>query len=105
MASESREPLRCVGEVLRTLEPSHGEILRAVGVLEGQLASLVSALNQQSSDRSQLEQRINKLETRNGQIMLIGAIAVVIAPMLWGEISHRMRDSANPVPAKVHQAP
>lgn len=105
MASESREPLRCVGEVLRTLEPSHGEILRAVGVLEGQLASLVTALNQQSTDRSELERRINKLETRNGQIMLIGAIAVVIAPMLWGEISHRLRDSPNPVPAKVHQVP
>lgn len=103
MASESREPLRCVGEVLRTLEPSHGEILRAVGVLEGQLASLVTALNQQSTDRTQLEQRINKLETRSGQIMLIGAIAVVIAPMLWGEISHRLRHPPDPAPAEVQR--
>jgi hypothetical protein len=33
-----------------------------------------------------LAERLGRLETRNGQLMLLGSLLIVVWPMVWGEI-------------------
>ncbi len=33
-----------------------------------------------------LTERLGRLETRNGQLMLLGSLLIVLWPMIWGEI-------------------
>ena len=33
-----------------------------------------------------LTERLGRLETRNGQLMLLGSLLIVVWPMVWGEI-------------------
>ena len=67
-------------------EPSHGEILRAIGVLEGQLKQLLDAAKDDVRERSSLGARVGKLETRMGQVVILAVVAASLSPIIWGEI-------------------
>ena len=67
-------------------EPSHGEILRAIGVLEGQLKQLLDADKDDVRERSSLGARVGKLETRMGQVVILAVVAASLSPIIWGEI-------------------
>ena len=67
-------------------EPSHGEILRAIGVLEGQLKQLLDAAVADVRERSSLGARVGKLETRMGQVVILAVVAASLSPIIWGEI-------------------
>ena len=67
-------------------EPSHGEILRAIGVLEGQLKQLLDAAVTDVRERSSLGARVGKLETRMGQVVILAVVAALLSPIIWGEI-------------------
>ena len=67
-------------------EPSHGEILRAIGVLEGQLKQLLDAAVTDVRERSSLGARVGKLETRMGQVVILAVVAASLSPIIWGEI-------------------
>ena len=78
------------------MEPTHGEILRAIGVLEGQLRQLLDAAADHSRERSSLGERVGKLESRMAQVVIVAVVAAVLSPMVWGEISAWIHD--RPVP-------
>ena len=67
-------------------EPSHGEILRAIGVLEGQLKQLLDAAVNDLRERGSLGARVGRLETRMAQVVILAVVAAMLSPIIWGEI-------------------
>jgi hypothetical protein len=72
-------------------EPSHGEILRAIGVLEGQLRQLLEVVADDGRERSSLGARVGQLEQRMAQVVIGAAALAVLSPLIWGEISAAMK--------------
>ena len=73
-------------------EPSHGEILRAIGVLEGQLKQLLDAAITDGRDRSSLGERVGKLETKMAQVIILAVVAAMASPIVWSEIKGAFAD-------------
>lgn len=67
-------------------EPTHGEILRAIGVLEGQLKQLLDAAISDKTERSGLGVRVGRLETRMAQVVILAVVAAMLSPIIWSEI-------------------
>lgn len=67
-------------------EPTHGEILRAIGVLEGQLRQLLDAATTEKGERSSLGARVGRLETRMAQVVILAVLAAMLSPIIWSEI-------------------
>jgi hypothetical protein len=67
-------------------EPSHGEILRAIGVLEGQLKQLLDAATSDKTERGSLGVRVGKLENRMAQVTILAIVAAMLSPIIWSEI-------------------
>ena len=67
-------------------EPTHGEILRAIGVLEGQLKQLLDAAISDKGERSSLGARVGRLETRMAQVVILAVVAAMLSPIIWSEI-------------------
>lgn len=74
-------------------EPTHGEILRAIGVLEGQLRQLLDAAADHGRERSSLGERVGKLENRMAQVVIIAVVAALVSPLVWGEVKDFMQES------------
>ena len=81
-------------------EPSHGEILRAIGVLEGQLKQLLDAAITDGRDRSSLGERVGKLETKMAQVIILAVVAAMASPIVWSEIKGAFADRQQPA---IHQ--
>ncbi|NBS68919.1 hypothetical protein EBT31_08375 [bacterium] len=73
-------------------EPTHGEILRAIGVLEGQLKQLLDAAISDKGERSSLGARIGRLETRMAQVVILAVVAAMLSPIIWSEIKGAFAD-------------
>lgn len=77
-------------------EPSHGEILRAIGVLEGQLKQLLDAANTNTRERSSIGERVGKLETKMAQVIILAVVAAMLSPIVWSEIKGAFADRQQP---------
>jgi hypothetical protein len=84
-------------------EPSHGEILRAIGVMEGKLEQLLAISADQSRERSSLGERVGRLESRMAQVVIVAVVAAMVSPMVWNEVSDWLH--RQPMPAQQHQQP
>lgn len=73
-------------------EPTHGEILRAIGVLEGQLKQLLDAAISDKGERSSLGARVGRLETRMAQVVILAVVAAMLSPIIWSEIKGAFAD-------------
>jgi hypothetical protein len=67
-------------------EPSHGEILRAIGVLEGQLKQLLDAAITDGRERNSIGERVGKLENKMAQVVILAFVAAMLSPIIWTEI-------------------
>jgi hypothetical protein len=67
-------------------EPTHGEILRAIGVLEGQLKQLLDAAITDGRERSSIGERVGKLENKMAQVVILAFVAAMLVPIIWTEI-------------------
>lgn len=83
------------------MEPTHGEILRAIGVLEGQLRQLLDAVAVDGKERSTLGERVGKLEQRMAQVVIAAVAMAVLSPLIWGEVSSALKSRAQMGPAPV----
>ncbi len=83
-------------------EPSHGEILRAIGVLEGQLKQLLDAAQDEGRIRSSLGERIGRLETRMAQVVILAVVAAMLSPVIWSEIKNAF-NSRQPIPQHIQR--
>lgn len=84
-------------------EPSHGEILRAIGVLEGQLRQLLDAATAHREERNTLGERVGRLENRMAQVVIIAVVAAMLSPMIWGEVSALLHRAEQQGPALQRQ--
>lgn len=66
-------------------EPTHGEILRAIGILEGQLKLLLDAATTDKGERSSIGERVGKLEQRMAQVIIVAIVAATLSPLIWTE--------------------
>ena len=73
-------------------EPSHGEILRAIGVLEGQLKQLLDAAISDGRERSSIGERVGKLETKMAQVVILAVVAAMLSPIVWSEVRGAFAD-------------
>lgn len=94
------EPLNCAGEARHPLEPTHGEILRAIGLLEGKIESLLTQASQHTSERASLGERVGNIEKRQAQtqiqMIILGAVLLACLPLTWSEISGRLKGPDHP---------
>lgn len=77
-------------------EPSHGEILRAIGILEGQLRQLLDAATAHREERNSLGIRVGRLENRMAQVIIIAVVAAMVSPMIWSEVSQYLHSQPMP---------
>jgi hypothetical protein len=80
-------------------EPTHGEILRAIGVLEGQLRQLLDAATAHREERNSLGERVGRLENRMAQVVILAVVVAAISPMIYSEISYMRHRSDQQGPA------
>lgn len=69
-------------------EPTHGEILRAIGVLEGQLKQLLDAAIADKGERSSIGERVGRLEQRMAQVVIVAVVAATLSPLIWSEVKN-----------------
>ena len=72
-------------------EPTHGEILRAIGNLEGQLKQLLDAARADLGERSSLGERVGRLEQRMAQVIILAVVAATLSPLIWTELRDAFR--------------
>ena len=73
-------------------EPTHGEILRAIGTIEGQLKLLLDAAISDKTERGNLDARVGRLEQRMAQVMILAIVAATLSPLIWTEIKDAFRN-------------
>lgn len=62
--------------------PTHGEILRAIGKIEGRLDAILTAMSQNRSDISEAFRRLAEAEKRIGQGMILAVSVSLILPIV-----------------------
>ena len=72
-------------------EPTHGEILRAIGILEGQLKLLLDAATTDKGERSSIGERVGRLEQRMAQVIILAVAAATLSPLIWTELRDAFR--------------
>lgn len=96
------EPLNCAGEARHPLEPTHGEILRAIGLLEGKIESLLTQASQHTTERASLGERVGNIEKCQAktqiQMIILGSVLLASLPLAWMEISNRLKAPDHPAP-------
>ena len=83
-------------------EPTHGEILRAIGTIEGQLRLLLDAATADKTERSSIGERVGRLEQRMAQVVIIAVVAASLSPLIWGEIKN-LSGMRQPVPQQIQR--
>jgi len=69
---------------------SHGDLLLAIGQMQGKLDALVAAMSQQRSDVTEAFRRLNEAEKRIAQGVIIAATLSLVMPILVSMIAPRI---------------
>lgn len=71
-------------------EVSHGDILRAIGTLEGKLDAMHQSMAQKHTDIAEAFRRLGEVEKRVAQGVIVAVAVGVIAPLLWQAINPQL---------------
>ena len=77
-------------------EVTHGDILRAIGTIEGKLDAMHSNLSQKHIDIAEAFRRLGEAEKRIAQGMIIAVAVGVIAPLLWQAVNPQLHFGHSP---------
>ncbi len=69
---------------------SHGDIYRALGILEGKLDAMNTALNQKHTDLSQAFDRIVDLEKNVAKVMGVALACSIVIPLAVSALAPRL---------------
>lgn len=69
---------------------SHGDILRAIGMLEGKLDAMHQSMAQKHTDIAEAFRRLGEVEKRVAQGVIVAVAVGVIAPLLWQAINPQL---------------
>lgn len=83
---------------------SHGDLLLAIGNMQGKLDALVSTMTQQRTDVSEAFRRLNEAEKRIAQGVLLAAMLSFVMPILVTTMMPRISGSS-PVVHQQNQRP
>lgn len=75
---------------------SHGDLLLAIGQMQGKLDALVATMSQQRSDVAEAFRRLNEAEKRIAQGVIIAASISLVMPILVTLVAPRITFSAHP---------
>ena len=80
-------------------EVSHGDILRAIGKLEGKIEGMLMAVQSSQADITEAFRRLNRAEQRIAQGVIIAVVASLVMPILVTLLAPRLEFG----PARVEQ--
>ena len=78
------------------MEPTHGDILEKLGVLEGQVASLIALVTQHHSEVTSLAGRISAMEIKMAQGVILCAAIGLMAPMVIPSLGRVVFNETHP---------
>ena len=71
-------------------EVSHGDILRAIGKLEGKIEGMLMTVQSSQSDIAEAFRRLNRAEQRIAQGVIIAVVASLVMPILVTMLAPRL---------------
>ena len=71
-------------------EVSHGDILRAIGTLEGKLDAMHQSMAQKHTDIAEAFRRLGEVEKRVAPGVIVAVAVGVIAPLMWQAINPQL---------------
>ena len=75
---------------------SHGDILRAIGLLEGKLDAMHQSMAQKHTDIAEAFRRLGEVEKRVAQGVIVAVAVGVIAPLMWQAINPQLHFGHSP---------
>lgn len=80
---------------------SHNDIYRELGELKGMMSALILRTQKDDEDKKDLFGRINRLETRMAQVLLMAVIASLILPPMISFLGQHLQLNIRPTAAVV----
>jgi hypothetical protein len=80
---------------------SHNDIYRELGELKGMMSALILRTQKDDEDKKDLFGRINRLETRMAQVLLIAVIASLTLPPMISFLGQHFQLNLRPTAAVI----
>lgn len=81
-------------------EVSHAEIYRELGILQGKMDAILVNQARDNEEKRDIFQRINRLETRMAQVIVVALLASLVLPPVASFVTGHLRLDIEPVSAK-----
>lgn len=84
-------------------EVSHAEIYRELGILQGKMDAIILSRTADDEEKKDIFTRLNRLEIRMAQVVLVAVIASLVLPPLASFIGQHFQIDIKPTAAVVAQ--
>lgn len=84
-------------------EVSHAEIYRELGILQGKMDAIILSRTADDEEKKDIFSRLNRLEIRMAQVVLVAVIASLVLPPLASFIGQHFQIDIKPTAAVVSQ--
>jgi hypothetical protein len=84
-------------------EVSHAEIYRELGILQGKMDAIILSRTADDEEKKDIFTRLNKLEIRMAQVVLVAVIASLVLPPLASFVGQHFQLNIKPTAAVVSQ--
>jgi hypothetical protein len=84
-------------------EVSHAEIYRELGILQGKMDAIILSRATDDQEKKDIFARLNRLEIRMAQVVLVAVIASLVLPPLASFVGQHFQLNLKPTAAVVSQ--
>jgi hypothetical protein len=84
-------------------EVSHAEIYRELGILQGKMDAIILSRTTDDQEKKDIFARLNRLEIRMAQVVLVAVIASLVLPPLASFVGQHFQLNLKPTAAVVSQ--
>lgn len=84
-------------------EVSHAEIYRELGILQGKMDAIILSRTADDEEKKDIFTRLNRLEIRMAQVVLVAVIASLVLPPLASFVGQHFQLNIKPTAAVVTQ--
>jgi hypothetical protein len=84
-------------------EVSHAEIYRELGILQGKMDAIILSRTADDEEKKDIFTRLNRLEIRMAQVVLVAVIASLVLPPLASFVGQHFQFNIKPTAAVVTQ--
>lgn len=82
-------------------EVSHAEIYRELGILQGKMDAIILSRTADDEERKDIFTRLNRLEIRMAQVVLVAVIASLVLPPLASFLGQHFQLDIKPTAAVI----